>query len=74
MSEQAIDDLEEIAKRLAPGLWLSMDQAAIERYFGYGPAAYATAEAWARKLHCVFIRDGNFIKLSKAYPELGRDA
>lgn len=73
MSNLAFGDIDDIAKRLSPGVWVTLDEVAIERCFGYGPAAYAAAAAFAKERHCAFIRDGKSIRLSKAYPELGRE-
>ena len=72
MTDKALDDLRVIAARLAPGIWVSLDEVAIERCFGYGPAARQAADAFAKEYHCTLIRDKSTMKLSKAYPELGR--
>jgi hypothetical protein len=64
MSAKALEDLEAITDLLGPGLWLQVDEATLERYFGItDPVAGATA--FAKKNGCVFLpgrrgRDGRF--------------
>lgn len=69
MSEQALDSLLEIVDRLGPNMWLVLDEVAVERYFGYGPAARDAITAFAKRSGCVLVRDDGApeVKFGRAY-------
>lgn len=57
MSHKALDNLVEIVDRLGPDMWLVLDEVAIERYFGYGPAARDSVSAFAKRNGWILVRD-----------------
>ena len=69
MNHKALDDLLEIVDRLGPDMWLVLDEVAIERYFGYGPAARDLGSAFAKRSGCTLVRDDGKpeVKFGRAY-------
>ena len=69
MSEQALSELQGLVDRLGPGMWLVLDEAAVERYFGRAfREAFGIARAFAEMNNCTFQREGG-----KRAIRLGRD-
>ena len=70
MSKQALSELQTLVDRLGPGMWLVLDEVAVERYFGRTfHEAYGIARAFAETNCCIFKReDGKrSIRLGRAY-------
>ena len=53
-------------------MWLVLDEIAIERYFGYGPAARDLISAFAKQNGCTLVRDDSKpeVKFGRAYYKL----
>jgi hypothetical protein len=70
MSEQALDELQAMIDRLGPGMWLVLDEPAVERCFGRTfREAFGIARAFAQTNNCVFKREGGKrgIRIGRAY-------
>jgi hypothetical protein len=70
MSEQTLSQLQGMVDRLGPGMWLVLDEAAVERYFGRSfRDAFGIARAFAEMNNCTFQREGGkrAIRLGRAY-------
>ena len=70
MNHKALDNLLEIVDRLGPDMWLVLDEGAIERHFGYGPAARDLVSAFAERSGCILVRDDGKpaeVKFGRAY-------
>jgi hypothetical protein len=70
MSEQALSELQGLVDRLGPGMWLVLDELAVERYFGRTfREAFGIARAFAEMNSCTFRREGGkrAIRFGRAY-------
>jgi hypothetical protein len=70
MSEQALSELQGMVDHLGPGMWLVLDELAVERYFGRTfRDAFGIARAFAEMNNCTFQREGGkrAIRFGRAY-------
>ena len=72
MSEQ-LSELQGLMDRLGPGMWLVLDEVAVERYFGRAfRDAYGIARAFAEINNCTFQREGGKRAIRLGRPIIGR--
>lgn len=74
MTEQALANLRISLDHLGPNVWLTLDEVAVERHFGYGPDARQAAKAFAKENGCVCLGEAHGVKFGRAYNKKGGNA